>query len=353
MKINELLVESQQLDEGPFTQAIGKGVGKVAKGVAGIGKDLKTGFKAGYSGEQPPAEPAAATAPTQAAPAADTGAAPAPKQGIMSKIKQAAQDFKAGYQSGTPAAAPTQAAPGAAPAADPKADAQSKVGVGQINKIIPTLRTRDLMSLKKNLDTVIAKKSAAKPAVKPAAAPADDTPINPATGKPLTEPERAAHQAAGGQFDGETGAPLPLGTKAQNPPTDFEKQVTDLKAKRDAQKAAQTKPAAAPATPAAEPTGTGQAAAAAQAAGQDPEAAAKQAMAANNPKLAAMMQQAGEMPATANKKAAPKNKAAPSQATIDADRERLVSKVADSVERHKQRMVAEGLANRSISIFKQ
>ncbi len=35
---------------------------------------------------------------------------------------------------------------------------QSKVGVGQINKIIPTLRTRDLLSVKKNVDTTLAVK---------------------------------------------------------------------------------------------------------------------------------------------------------------------------------------------------
>lgn len=60
MKINELLLESKQLDEGPITQAIGRGVGKVAKGVSNIGRELKTGFKAGYndqSTDNSPAEP--------------------------------------------------------------------------------------------------------------------------------------------------------------------------------------------------------------------------------------------------------------------------------------------------------
>ena len=84
MKITELLKESQQLDEGPFTQAIGKVGGKIAKGAAAIGKDLKTGFKAGYSGEQPAADPAAATAPAaepeaSAATTAPTQAAPVKK----------------------------------------------------------------------------------------------------------------------------------------------------------------------------------------------------------------------------------------------------------------------------------
>jgi len=96
MRINELLTESQlhQLDEGPITQAIGKVGGKIAKGVAGVGKDLKTGFKAGYSGEEP-----AAPAPS-GTPAATT---PAPKKGIMGKIGSAIGDFKAGYNQATAA----------------------------------------------------------------------------------------------------------------------------------------------------------------------------------------------------------------------------------------------------------
>lgn len=54
MKITEILVESQQLDEGPFGQAVGKfaggvakGVGAVAGGVAGLGKAFGKGFQSG------------------------------------------------------------------------------------------------------------------------------------------------------------------------------------------------------------------------------------------------------------------------------------------------------------------
>jgi hypothetical protein len=258
MKINELLVESQQLDEGPFTQAVGKVGGKIARGVANIGKDLKTGFKAGYSGQQPaaatPRDPDVPMNPTTGKPLSeperaahqaaggkfdgetgdliplDKKAAAPTKQGVGGFIDQ----FKKGFtQAGGEQPAADKSAPAAA-AADPKADAQSKVGVGQINKIIPTLRTRDLMSLKKNLDAVIAKKSAATPA--------------PAAEQPATAPT-------------------------------------------------------------AEPT-------------------------AEKPKRT-------------------RKKAAPDQATIDADRDRLIGNFNDSIERHKQRMVAEGLANGTISIFKR
>jgi hypothetical protein len=186
MRINELLIESQQLDEGPFTQAIGKVGGKIAKGVANIGKDLKTGFKAGYSGEQPPADGAATTAPAAAAPvkkaapaAADsTQAAPVKKAGggIIDKIKQG---FAQGQGEQPAAAASTTAAPAANPAAAAEVEKAAKIGVGQINKIIPTLRTRDLMSLQANLEKAIAGKKKAAPA--DAAPAADSTTATPKT----------------------------------------------------------------------------------------------------------------------------------------------------------------------------
>jgi hypothetical protein len=212
MRINELLVESQQLDEGPFTQAIGKVGGKIAKGVANVGKDLKTGFKAGYSGEQPaaaPRDPDVPINPKTGKPLTeperqahqdaggkfdgvtgdplplDTKAAPAKSGGLKGALNSFKQGFTKGYKCATaPASDTTTTAPAdqtapasqAAPAANPKADAQSKVGVGQINKIIPTLRTRDLMSLQANLEKAIAGKKKA-----PAAAPAPVDPnANPA-----------------------------------------------------------------------------------------------------------------------------------------------------------------------------
>jgi hypothetical protein len=190
MKITELLVESQQLDEGPFTQAVGKVGGKIAKGIANVGKDLKTGFKAGYSGEEPPADATATTAP--AAAAAPTQAAPVKKAG-GGFIDQFKKGFAQGR--GEPAAEPAAtAAPAAAtnttaPAADPAVVKQSKIGVGQINKIIPTLRTRDLMSLQANLEKTIASKKKAAPA-----APAADATTPPAVA-PTAEPVAAPADA--------------------------------------------------------------------------------------------------------------------------------------------------------------
>jgi hypothetical protein len=158
MRINELLVESQQLDEGPFTQAIGKVGGKIARGVANVGKDLKTGFKAGYSGEQPPVD-------ATTAPAAASGV----KQGLSKAFSNPAT-------TSTPADANTTAAPAVA---DPAAEKAAKIGVRQINKIIPTLRTRDLLSLQANLEKAIASKKK-EPVAAPAAAPTTDPTATPA-----------------------------------------------------------------------------------------------------------------------------------------------------------------------------
>ena len=57
---------------------------------------------------------------------------------------------------------PSQPAATTAPAA-PAEVQQSKVGVRQINKLIPTLRKRDLISVKKNVDNTLAGKSSIEP----------------------------------------------------------------------------------------------------------------------------------------------------------------------------------------------
>ncbi len=138
MRVNELIVESQQLDAGPIGQAIGKGVGALAKGagavaggIAGIPGAVKKGFQAGKSTVQGDEDPNAQPAGTaqQAAPAA-------PKQGIMGKIGQAVGDFKAGMAQGQDAA---PAAGGAQPAAAPAAGGgnplkQARAAVSQLDK---------------------------------------------------------------------------------------------------------------------------------------------------------------------------------------------------------------------------
>jgi len=250
MKINELLVESQQLDEGPFTQAIGKGAGKVARGIANVGKDLKAGFKAGYSGEQP-ADAAATTDTTTAAPASTTAAttqtAPVKK---AAPAKAAAPAADTAEPETTPAAAPV-----AKPAAD-NAGADVATVKKELDSFLQTYK-KDLAMQNKNWEFVTPKVNA------------------------------------------------------------LEKQVADLVAAGGA---------AAPAV-AAEPETKRRGGKVAGELSQSPSAVRRREQRA------------------ANKK--------PSQSEIDADRDRLMGNMNDSIERHKQRMVSEGLANGSISIFKR
>ena len=80
----------------------------------------------------------------------------------LSHSPEATQQAAAGQQT-TPAAVqqPNPAAvqqpnPAAVQQPNPAADQQSMVGVRQINKIIPTLRKRDLLSVKKTVDNTLA-----------------------------------------------------------------------------------------------------------------------------------------------------------------------------------------------------
>ena len=59
---------------------------------------------------------------------------------------------------------------------NPAADQQSTIGVKQINKIIPTLRKRDLLSVKKNIDNTLAGRSPSTASAPTAAAPAAPAP---------------------------------------------------------------------------------------------------------------------------------------------------------------------------------
>ena len=85
------------------------------------------------------------------------------------------QQTAAGQQpasAGQPASASQQSAQGQpAQQSNPAADQKSIVGVKQINKIIPTLRKRDLLSVKKNIDNTLAGRGGSTTAA-PAAAPA-------------------------------------------------------------------------------------------------------------------------------------------------------------------------------------
>ena len=121
-------------------------VAKVLQG-AGIAADAITKI---YTDLKIPALGAAAPATT---PAADP-TAQAPTQ---SGAEPTATTTPAAADTTTPAAAPASAPAQASaePPATPAAEKQSKIGVGQINKIVPTLRVRDLKSVQKTVDTTL------------------------------------------------------------------------------------------------------------------------------------------------------------------------------------------------------
>jgi len=219
MKINEILIESQQLDEGPFTQAVGKVGGKIAKGVAGVGKDLKTGFKAGYSGEEPPAS---------AEPAAK-------KPGLLQKIGQAAGDFKKGFQQGsgqtttpgaqasTPAAAEPAApakvaattAPSAPAAEEPAAANNAGADAAAVKKeltdFLATYR-KDLAMQNKNWEFVTPKVNALEKQVADLVASGSAAPAaEPAA--TVAEPETTKRR--GGKVAGEL-SPTPNAVRKRN-----------------------------------------------------------------------------------------------------------------------------------------
>lgn len=97
MRINELILEKQELDEISLSQvgsaigkgatAIGKGIGGAAGGAVQAGKNFWQGMKAGYAGAQQSVagqpEPAAPAAAPQTQPAAQTGGQPAAQPGAQ------------------------------------------------------------------------------------------------------------------------------------------------------------------------------------------------------------------------------------------------------------------------------
>jgi len=215
MKITEILVESQQLDEGPLLNKIGsaigkgagalaKGVGAVAGGVAGAGTAIKKGFQAGkdtvaQAGDDAPA--AATAKPATGAPATAQSAAPV---GGATAQPTAGDVNKAG-PAGTAPAKPLQGQ--AKVAADKTAAAtagQNQAAAGQtmysqvkanIDKLDKKGKQRILQLLQKSIAAPAAGAApAAAPAAEPAATPAPAAATTPApAAKPAaTTPAPAA-----------------------------------------------------------------------------------------------------------------------------------------------------------------
>jgi hypothetical protein len=311
MKIHEILVESQQLDEGPLLNKIGsaigkgvgtlaKGVGAVAGGVAGAGTAIKKGWDAGKAavaraGDDEPetAAPAAAGAPAataQAAPAAAGAPAAAPVGGPTAQPAAAAVN-KAG-PAGTAPAKPLQGQ--AKVAADKTAAAtagqdQSAAGQTMYAQVKANIDKLDKKGKQRILQLL--QKSMAAPAAKPAAGAAPAATPAPAVPEP-TAPAAAAPEAPA--------VPEPTAPAAAAP------------------EAPAAEPTAAPAPVAPKKTGgrvKGQLS-------QDPRAVKRR-----------------EANAAKTKQQAP----ASSQAEIDADRERIMGVTSDSIVR-RQPMMSEGFS---------
>ena len=160
MRIQEILIESHQLDEGPILNKIGsavgkgvgtlaKGVGAVAGGVAGIGSAVKKGFQAGKAtvggaGDDPAAAPAAGGAQVTPAGATTAGGIVQPPPSPAAKPKGFLAGVKAGQARGisalTDPAADEEdpAAPaGGAAAPAPAAGATTPPSATDINKAGP------------------------------------------------------------------------------------------------------------------------------------------------------------------------------------------------------------------------
>jgi len=160
---------------GKAASAVGKGLaaapGAIAKGAAATGKYVGQTVGGAVGGLAGGLVGGAKNAYTNARDTAPYGAT---ATGGADKAAPAAA---------TPDAQP--AAPAAAtPAAPAASDAQAKVGVGQINKIVGTLRARDLESIKKNIEqrlAALAAKRAPKTPIANATTPAAGA-VQPAAG---------------------------------------------------------------------------------------------------------------------------------------------------------------------------
>ena len=372
MRINELLTESQQreqLDEGPFGQAVGKavgglakGVGAVAGGVVGMGRALKKGYQSGkatVAGDPDPNAPLSkqyaapdAEEPATAAPAAKPAAGAAPG-GADDEVggptaQPSAGDINKAGPAGTAQAKPLQGA--AKIAADKTAAAtagQDQVAAGQtmyaqvkanIDKLDKKGKQRILQLLQKSIAAPAGGGAAGggaaggKPAAPAAgAAPAAEPQAAPAAGAAPEKVAAPGEEPAGAGAGAIGSMANQLGGKPANTMANAPVSKTN--------KAKPGNPNAAPAagaTPAAEPAPAGQPA----------------------PKRTGgkVKGQVSMTPNAVRKREKRLGKQQPqgqSQAELDADRDRLMGNFSDSVERHKQRMVAEAFSRGEISLFRK
>ena len=332
MKISEILVESQQVDEGPLLNKIGAGIGKVAGtvakgigavagGVVGAGKALAKGYQAGKTTvggagddvETDPAADAATTTPTPTAKTKPAAGGAAPVGGPTAQPGAGAVN-----KSGPAGTAPAKTLAGQAKVAADKTAAatagQDPSAAGQTMYAQVKANIDKLDKKGKQRILQLLQKSVTAPEQKPAAG-----------GAPAADPGAGAMGAMAGQL-AKGGAAEP-NTMANAPVS----------------KTNTAKPGNPNAAPAAEPT-------AAPAAEPTAAPAAEPTVAPTKPKRAPRTKAPAVTPTaaptgepTATKKKGGKKPAAPNQAEIDADRERIMGVTSDSIIRTRP-MMAEGFS---------
>lgn len=168
MRINELLSESQDLEEGPILNKIGtgigkavgtatKGVGAVAGGIAGLGSAFKKGYQAGKTtvgaaGDEPETDTTTAPQTTQTAPAA-SGTATPPTSPTTTAAPTAQPAAKPATTT-APAAAPSATAAKPTGAAPLKAPPVAGSSLDSIKKLYSSLTPQEREQLKKDLDVI-------------------------------------------------------------------------------------------------------------------------------------------------------------------------------------------------------
>lgn len=314
MKINEILVESQTLDEGPL-DSIGRGVGKVAGGaakavgavaggVAGLGKAFMKGYRGGkdtVSGDDE--EPAADKEPTATPDASATS--PAGNAAPAAKPKAKPQSTFGKLNTAAAGGSQEPAADGAAPAQSPASKGSTGSTGGGVKSVGAVSQTTD----------------------------------TPASAAPAAKQPAAQDQGVGGT------AYAQAQKAVQSLPPEQQKEIVTMLQSDPKVKAAMSKPAA-PKQKAAS-AGAGAFGAMAKQLGSEKPAAPAAAPAAEPAAepAAAPAEKPGFLK-TATDKIQDRNKkksAKPSQAEIDADRARIMGVTSDSVIR-KGLMVSESFS---------
>jgi len=328
MKIHEILIESQQLDEGPLLNKIGSGIGKfagtvakgvgaVAGGVAGAGTALKKGWDAGKAavaraGDDEPETAADATTKVAGGPETQPSATDINKAGPANTAQAKPLQGQAKVAADKTAAA----------TADQEPSAAGQTMYAQVKANIDKLDKKGKQRILQLLQKSIAVPAPEKPAAGGGAMGAMASQLGAAGGKPANTMANAPVSATNTAKPGNPNA---------------------------APAATQTAPEPAPAAPAAEPTATPAATQTAPQTAPAPAADTTVAPVTTTKKTGGRVKgQLSQDPRAVKRREANAAKTkqqaqTPDQATIDAERDKIMGVTSDSIVR-RQPMMAEGFS---------